>query len=90
MIRCRRAAELISRGLDAPLSAGRRLAVWVHTAVCGKCRRYGRQVALLDDAAADLFARPVPGDGRLSPAARDRIARRLAAAHRSPDSAGDL
>ena len=83
---CRRAAELISRQMDAPLSLRQRLAIWVHAAVCGKCRRYGRQVAAVDEAAGELLATPLPGDGRLSAAARHRIVRRLEIARRTPDS----
>ena len=71
---CRTAVELICRSLDAPLSAGARVGLWVHTLLCGPCRRFRRQMLRLDAAcAAAAQEGPPPGEERLSAVARERI-----------------
>lgn len=73
---CRTAVELVCRSLDAPLSAGERAGVVVHTLFCGPCRRFRRQARRLDDVCRDAGATP-PAGVNLSPAARGRIAAAL-------------
>jgi hypothetical protein len=46
---CADNAERISRRLDAPLSAGARLALFIHLAGCRSCRRYTRQLRFLHE-----------------------------------------
>lgn len=85
MIRCRRAAEWITRGLDDPPGAARRAVLGFHVLVCGDCRRFRLQVAAVDEAAAELLARPggfgpaagLPADARdrLTAAVRDELGR---------------
>ena len=50
MLTCRRAARLLSEGLDRPLSARERTALRLHTLLCIGCRNYRRQLALLRQA----------------------------------------
>lgn len=70
---CRTAVELICRSADAPLSAGARVGLGVHTLFCSPCRRFQRQVRRLD-AACGAAAREAPsGRETLSAAARERI-----------------
>lgn len=71
---CRRATELISRSLDAPLPAVPRADLAVHTLFCGPCRRFRRQLNRLH---AECAAADPPGGAGLSPAARARIAAEL-------------
>lgn len=71
---CRTAVELVCRSLDAPLSAGERAGVAVHTLFCGPCRRFRRQIRWLDGCCRDAAAAdPPPGRAGLSAAARERI-----------------
>lgn len=80
---CRKAAEAISRSLDAPLSPLGRLDLGVHVLFCGPCRRFRRQMERLhaECSAADEENPSGPG---LSAAARERI---TAALERPPDGA---
>ena len=55
---CRRAAELISRELDASLPLPRRAGLGFHTLLCGACRRFRHQLGAIDGAVADALARP--------------------------------
>jgi hypothetical protein len=76
MISCKRAAELISLSLETRLGWGQRLALLLHLAVCGMCRRFRRQSRLLQQAGRVVGQPdPVPGvPGEvLSAAARERI-----------------
>jgi hypothetical protein len=76
---CSRAAELISQSLESPLPWRDRLALRVHLALCGLCRRFHCQLELLQRAGrvADEHARP---DATLPEDARDRIRTALRAA----------
>lgn len=56
MISCRYATELISRRLDTELPLPQRAVLGWHTLVCGSCRRYGRQLSVLESAVADYLA----------------------------------
>ena len=73
---CREAARLQSEALDRPLAPGQRFGLRLHLLLCQWCRRYGRQIRFLRDAAhehPDQLAAAPP----LSDAARDRIKQRL-------------
>jgi hypothetical protein len=75
---CRDAARLQSQALDSRLSGSKRFGLWLHLLVCKWCRRYGRQIRFLRDAAhehSEQLADAVPG--KLSAEARDRIKQRL-------------
>jgi hypothetical protein len=75
MIRCRRAAEWITRGLDDPPGPARRAVLGLHLLLCGDCRRFREQVGAVDEAAAELLARPGFGPAVGLPAgARERLA----------------
>ena len=75
-ISCRRATELASRALEAPLSRRERFALGVHALVCGWCRRYRAQITRIRLLMKSREEK-LPG---LSSEARDRLARSLAAA----------
>ena len=62
MITCRRAAELISRELDADLPLHQRVVLRFHKMVCGACRRFWRQLGAVDEAVEEFFTKAVSGD----------------------------
>ena len=75
---CREASRLQSEALDKELSFPRRLGLALHLMVCKWCRRYGRQVRFLRDAAhehPENLSEAVPQ--KLSAEARERIKQRL-------------
>jgi hypothetical protein len=77
-LNCRQAVRAQSEALDQPLSPARRFGLWLHLLLCRWCRRYGRQIRFLRDAARDypdVFS--TADSPALSPAARDRIKQRL-------------
>ena len=77
---CKTAARLQSEALDRKLPLRQRFGLRVHLLLCKWCRRYGKQVAFLRNAARehpDRMAKPVPQ--KLSDEARERIQQRLRA-----------
>ena len=75
---CRDASRLQSEALDKNLSFWPRLGLSLHLLICKWCRRYGRQVHFLRDAAQehqDNLVDAVPQ--KLSAEARERIKQRL-------------
>ena len=75
---CRDAARLQSEALDKKLSFGKRVGLSLHLLVCKWCRRYGKQVRFLREAAhehPENLAEAVPQ--KLSAEARERIKQRL-------------
>jgi predicted anti-sigma-YlaC factor YlaD len=57
MIQCKEVAALLSTDQLLSQSAWRRLAVRVHLMMCRHCRRFARQLALLQQMALELGAR---------------------------------
>jgi hypothetical protein len=81
MISCRRAGELISVSLETKQSLRQRLALVVHLFCCGWCRRFQRQLLLLEQACR-LWARSdrtteTTAGAALTGEARERIRRVL-------------
>jgi hypothetical protein len=80
MLSCRRATQLISLGLDRPLTFGERCSLRVHLLICSACRRYRRHLGALrgemDHSSSPLEEVGLP-DVHLDDAARDRIRARL-------------
>lgn len=77
---CREAARLQSQALDTKLSFSKRTGLWLHLLVCKWCRRYGRQIEFLDEAAREHSEQIVEGvPQKLSAEARERIRQRLQA-----------
>jgi hypothetical protein len=75
---CRDASQLQSEVLDHPLPPVKKLGLWLHLRLCKWCRRYGRQIRFLRQAAhehPDEFAQV--SAPKLSGAARERIIRQL-------------
>src|SRR5882724_10778808 len=75
---CKEAVRMQSEALDHQLPGLKRLGLRLHLVLCKWCRRYGRQIRLLRDAAhehPDALADAAPQ--RLSAAARERISQSL-------------
>ena len=71
---CRRAAELISGELDAPLSLYRQVGIAFHTLACTKCRRYRRQTSAVEEAVGAYFGRSTAGHAASLPEpAKERL-----------------
>ena len=81
---CEQAAGLVSREADGGLPADGRVWFALHLLICGDCRRYRRQVRLVDAAARAVAESAVADDG-LPAAARERI---TAALRAGPGDAG--
>ena len=47
LLSCKRAAELVSHGLDRKLGIGERLLLGLHLRICRNCERFNRQMELL-------------------------------------------
>ncbi|HEY6169972.1 MAG TPA: hypothetical protein VI454_18175 [Verrucomicrobiae bacterium] len=77
---CKAATRLQSEALDRKLPLRQRFGLRLHLMLCKWCRRYGKQIAFLREAAhehPDELAEPVPQ--KLSNEARERIKQRLQA-----------
>ena len=75
---CRDASRLQSQALDANLSFSRRMGLSLHLLICKWCRRYGKQIRFLRQAAhqhEEKLSEAVPQ--KLSAEARERIKQRL-------------
>ena len=77
---CRQVSRLQSDALDRKLSFPQRLGLRLHLVLCNWCRRYGKQVRFLRDAAhehPENMVEPLPY--KMSDEARERIKQRLKA-----------
>ena len=75
---CKQATRLQSKTLEHKLPFPQRLGLQLHLLLCKWCRRYGKQIRFLRDAAQEHpeeLAEPVPG--KLSADARQRIKQKL-------------
>src|SRR5947207_4888101 len=75
---CKTATRLQSEALDRKLPSRQRFGLRVHLLLCKWCRRYGKQITFLRNAAhehPDEMAEPVPQ--KRSAEARDRIKQKL-------------
>lgn len=78
MLSCRKASELTSRSLDHRLSAGERISLGLHLAICRICRRYRAQITFISRAARGMFHDGVDApEARLSEAGRERCRRAI-------------
>jgi hypothetical protein len=71
---CREATRLQSRAMERPPGFRQKIGLRIHLLLCRWCRRYGRQIAFLRNAAhehSDKMVEPVPQ--KLSDEARERI-----------------
>lgn len=48
MMKCLNITRLISREQDETLTVKQKMILSLHTAMCGKCRRYRQQISLLN------------------------------------------
>jgi hypothetical protein len=77
---CRDASRLQSEALDTKLCFSKRVGLGLHLMICKWCRRYGKQIRFLREAAhehPESLSEAVPQ--KLSTEARERIKRRLKA-----------
>lgn len=75
---CRDAARLQSEALDRKLSLSKRVGLWLHLLICKWCRRYGKQIRFLREAAQEHCEDLTEGVPQsLSADARERIRQRL-------------
>jgi hypothetical protein len=75
---CKEASRLQSQALDRKLPLMQRIGLRIHLLLCKWCRRYGKQIRFLHDAAGehpDHLAEPAQQS--LSQGARERIKQRL-------------
>lgn len=75
---CRDAARLQSQAIDAKLCLSKRMGLGLHLLICKWCRRYGKQIHFIHEAASghpESLTEAVPQ--KLSPEARERIKKRL-------------
>ena len=74
MMNCQQTSQLLSQGLDRPLSFRERLALRLHLLMCEACRRFGRQLRFLSRVAAEIETRTLTNEHlRLGERARERI-----------------
>lgn len=75
MLNCRDASLLASQAQDRELRRGERFGLGLHLAMCGNCRRFERQIRLLQQALQRLATLDMDGvqGPELSPAAQERI-----------------
>jgi hypothetical protein len=52
MLSCKEATRLLSQRQDRPLTAGERIRLGLHLAVCSACTRFARQLAFMRRALA--------------------------------------
>ena len=77
---CRQASRLQSEALDHKLPILRRVGLRIHLVFCKWCRRYGKQIRFLRDAAHEHPDElPEPDRRKLPDDARERIKQRLRA-----------
>lgn len=74
MLSCQSASRLVSQSLDRPLNWQEKLALRFHLAMCRNCRRFAKQLKLLQGAVKAMMLR-IEGDTSiaLNPEAKARI-----------------
>ena len=81
MLTCEEVSELVGDYLDGRLPQGRRVAVWMHMAICGPCRRYRDQIVTVTRLAkASQEAASAREDG-LTPTTRQALLQAFRAAY---------
>lgn len=74
MLSCKDVTHKISQAQDHTLTRRERIAVRLHLLICGACRHFVRQLAILTAVSRRVLSEDVPADDKiLSEAARHRI-----------------
>lgn len=73
MISCKRATELVSRGLDVPLSAGERVRLMAHLFICSFCRRFKRQMELIRMALKQSQEQGIDSEAEIKLSAEEKL-----------------
>ena len=76
-MRCEKAAQLISEGLDRTLGLRERMTLRLHLLRCDLCTCYARQLKFLQSACAEADEEQLTDGAELDPTARERIRNRL-------------
>lgn len=74
MVNCRKASVLIERRELRSLSPAERMGLWYHLRICGACKAYEKQSALIDRWLEERRDRSAPTD---ADALRESIYRRI-------------
>ncbi|ACT51038.1 MULTISPECIES: zf-HC2 domain-containing protein [Methylovorus] len=78
MLSCKQASRLLSQSLDRRLTWRERTALRLHLTICDVCRRFGRQLLLLREAAKRMVRLTEQNETlQLSQEAKARIASAL-------------
>jgi len=80
MLTCKEVSYLASKKLDKKLSLGERLGLILHTAMCGMCRHYVRDIEVLHQLmlkAGKKGQALLPDSAKLSAQSRERIKQAL-------------
>ncbi|MGA1192550.1 MAG: hypothetical protein ACO3XO_09740, partial [Bdellovibrionota bacterium] len=83
LISCREYSRLASKRLDERLTVFEAICYWFHHGICMVCRRFNRQIHLIDKAGASLATdtahdiEGVAGVHTLRPEAQERIRKHL-------------
>lgn len=80
MLTCKEVSYLASKKLDKKLSFGERLGLTLHTAMCGMCRRYVRDIKALHHLMLKAGMKGqalLPDSAKLSVQSRERIKQAL-------------
>lgn len=78
MLSCKQASRLLSQSLDRRLTWRERTALRLHLTICDVCRRFGRQLMLLREAAKRMVRLTEQNETlQLSQEAKARIASTL-------------
>jgi hypothetical protein len=83
-LNCREAARAQSEQLEHPLPRIKRIGLWLHLLMCKWCRRYGKQIRFLRQAAHEHQEKLLTASSKqLSDDARERIKRSLQSSKKS-------
>ncbi len=73
-LRCKHATRLISQSMERPLTRGEKISLGVHLFVCKWCRRYRRQLQLMQEMIQEFASIETTHAGtRMPESARRRI-----------------
>ncbi|MEN8261019.1 MAG: zf-HC2 domain-containing protein [Pseudomonadota bacterium] len=85
MLSCKEVSQLASKTLDAPLTWRERMGMRLHLLICRLCRRYVRNLLLLEQMLTDarkVDLEPLAAGVKLSDEGRARMRRALEDTHR--------
>ena len=87
MRNCKQIIELTSQKMDTQLPLLTRLEMKIHLLMCKTCRRYGRQLSVMQKALTTMDNKS--STEHLSAAAKQRISRKLSSCWSGTDQSND-